>query len=98
MKRLFKKWGSPCHAQTLNDGHKNIKLAQLFHWSVIIFWHNPTKPWHTCLILARFLQSSWQILGFRILVAVELVMSQLLCHWPNINSSVGKVNMMLDFP
>jgi len=24
--------------------------AQLCHWSVTIFWHNPTAPWRTCLI------------------------------------------------
>jgi hypothetical protein len=30
--------------------------AQLFHWCVVIYWHNPTAPWCACLILARFLQ------------------------------------------
>ena len=29
---------------------------KLFHWGVIIFQHNPTAPWRTFLIFARFLQ------------------------------------------
>jgi hypothetical protein len=28
--------------------------AQPFHRGVITVWHNPTKPWHACLILAMF--------------------------------------------
>jgi len=66
--------------------------AQLFHWSVIIFWHNPTAPWCACLILARFLQLSWQKLGSWIIPAVELVALQVLCHWTKNNSPKGKVN------
>ena len=54
--------------------------AQLSHLSVIIFWHNPTAPWYACLILARFLQLSWQKLGSWIILAIELVTLQVLCH------------------
>ena len=68
-------------APTQND-------AQLFHLSVTIFWHNPTAPRCTCLILARFLQLSLQKLGFWITLAVELVTLQMLCHWPNNNNVV----------
>ena len=39
-----------------------------------------------------FLQFSWQILGSWNLLAVELVASQVLCHWPKNNSPVGKVS------
>jgi len=56
--------------------------AQLFHLSVTICLHNPTAPRCTCLILARFLQLSWQKLGSWIILAVELVTLQVLCHWP----------------
>jgi hypothetical protein len=38
--------------------------ALLFHLSAIIFWQNPTTPSCTCLTLARFIQLSWQKLGF----------------------------------
>ena len=62
--------------------------AQLFHLSVTIFWHNPTAPRCTCLILARFLQLSWQKLGSWIILAVALVTMQMLCHWPNNNNNV----------
>jgi len=58
--------------------------AQLFQWSVIIYWHNPTARWCAYLILARLLQLSWQKLGSWILLAVQLVTFQLLCHWPKI--------------
>jgi len=54
---------------TYNEG-------QLFHWSDIIFQHNPTTPRSICLILARFLQVSWKKFGSCILLAVELVTSQ----------------------
>jgi hypothetical protein len=63
--------------------------AQLFHWGLIIFWHNPTAHLYACLILARFLQLSWQRLGFWILLAVELVTLQVLCHWARSAKYVG---------
>ena len=76
--------------------------AQLFHLSVTIFWHNPTAPRCASLILARFLQLSWQKLGSWIILAVELVTLQMLCHWPKNNSSMGKVStiwwIFLKFP
>jgi len=76
--------------------------AQLFHLNVTIFWHNPTAPSCACLILARFLQLSWQKLGSLIILAVELVTLQVLCYWPKNNSPVGKVSsiwwILLKFP
>ena len=76
--------------------------APLYQWSVIIFLHNPTVRWCACLILARFLQLSWQKLGSWILLAVELVTSKVLCHWPKNNSPMGKVStkswIFLQFP
>jgi len=60
--------------------------AQLFHLSGIIFLHNPTACWCACLILATFLQLSWQKLGSWIILAIELVNLQVLCHWPKNNS------------
>ena len=75
--------------------------TQLFHLSVIIFWHNPTAPWCACFILARFLQLSWQKLGSWIL-AVVLVTLQVLCHCPKNNSPLCKVSTIwwicLKFP
>ena len=96
-RRLLKKWGSLCHTHNLNDSHNNIK------WSTIIFFgHNPTAPWHTCLILARFLQLSWQKIDFCFLLLVKLVTSQVLCHWSKNNSPMGKVStkcwIFLEFP
>jgi hypothetical protein len=66
--------------------------AKLFHWGLIIFQHNHTGPWSNCLILAESLQLSWQKSGSSILIAVELVTSQVLLHWPKNNSPVGRAS------
>jgi len=72
--------------------------AQLFHWGVIIFWHKPTAPWHAFLILARYLQLSWQKIDSCNLLAVQLVTSQVLCHWHKNKSSGQGQHHMLDLP
>ena len=68
----------------------------------LFFLCNSTSPLYACLILARFLQLSWQKLSCWILLAVELVTSQVLCHWSKNNSPVGKVStiywIFLKFP
>ena len=76
--------------------------AQLIHGCDTNFWHNPTAPWCTCLILARYLQLSWQKIECCILLAVQLVALQVLRHWLKNNGPVCKVSTIcwiyLQFP
>jgi len=51
----------------------------------------PQHP-HACLILAQFLQLSWQKLGSFILIVVEFVTTQVLYYWSKNISSVGTVS------
>jgi len=85
---MFKKWGSLCFIHDVNDNRDNIKL--IYFTEVSLFFNNPTTPWCPCLILAQFLQWSWQKLGSCILLAVELVTSQVLLHWPKICGPMGR--------
>jgi hypothetical protein len=101
-RRLFNKCRSLCHTDNLNDSHNNIK------WSTIIslrFHYFLTQSHSTLRRLFHFvkvLQFSWQKLGSCILLAAQLVTSQLLCHWHKNNSPVGKVSTIcwiyLKFP
>jgi len=58
--RLFKRWRSLCHTHNLNDSSNIIKWSTIISLRCHYFWHNLPKPWCICIILARFLQLSWQ--------------------------------------
>jgi len=99
---MFKKWVSLCHTQNLNDSHNNTNWSTIISLKCHYIWHNPTAPWCAFLILARFLQLSWQKLGSWIILAVELVILQVLFPWPKNNSPQCKFSaiwwIILKFP
>jgi len=76
----------------LNDSRNNMKWSTIIS-RVIIFLYNPTAPWCDCLILARFLRTFVMAeIGSWIILVVDLVTLQVLCHWTKNNSPMGKVS------
>jgi hypothetical protein len=45
------------HTHNLNDCCNDVNWSSI-HWRIIIFVHNPTALWCTCLIFTQFLQLS----------------------------------------
>ena len=68
---------------------------------VNIFWHNRTAPWHASH-LGKVFTTVMAETGSCIILVVELVILQVLCHWTKNNSPTGKVttiwSILLEFP
>ena len=68
---------------SLNDSCNIMKWSTITSRKCHYFFIIPHHPDALVSFLQGFLQFSWQKLGSWILLAVELVTSQVLCLWPN---------------